>query len=65
MMPVLIFSGTTEGRTLAALLQCAEIPCKVCVATEYGSEVMPTADGISVHTGRLAPPQMLALMYDE
>lgn len=53
MKQVLIFGGTTEGRKLAEALCLAEIPCTVCVATEYGEEVLKKAPGMTVHTGRM------------
>lgn len=65
MTPILIFSGTTEGRTLSEALQHSQIPCKVCVATDYGSEVMSPGDYITLHTGRLNSVQMLDLMTTE
>ena len=40
MKRVLIFSGTTEGRQLAEHLMKAGVFCDVCVATEYGAQVM-------------------------
>lgn len=65
MTPILIFSGTTEGRTLAEILQDSQIPCKVCVATDYGGEVMSPGDDITLHTGRLNRAQMFTLMTTE
>lgn len=53
MKKVLIFSGTTEGRKLAETLAQAEIPATVCVATEYGKQVMPLLEGVCVHQGRM------------
>lgn len=40
MKRILIFSGTTEGRQLADILDASGICADVCVATEYGHEVM-------------------------
>ena len=36
-----IFSGTSEGKTLCRQLSQAGLSAEVCVATEYGKEVMP------------------------
>ena len=62
MRPVLIFSGTTEGRELAQRLSEEGIPCTVCVATAYGQAVMPEAEGVTVLEGRLDTEEMEALM---
>ena len=42
MKDVFIFSGTTEGRSLARYLASRGVPVHVSVATEYGADVMPT-----------------------
>lgn len=65
MKQILLFSGTTEGRTLAEGLETAGIPCKVCVATEYGREVMKEGNGLTLHTGRLNREEMLDMMRQE
>lgn len=63
MQEVLIFSGTSEGRTLAELLSRRGIFVTVCVATEYGQEVMEQEnDYISVQVGRLTGAEMEALI---
>ena len=64
MKKVLIFSGTTEGRKLAETLASAGIPAVVCVATEYGKEVMPELPGITVHQGRMDTGEMRLFMAD-
>ena len=53
-----IFSGTSEGKTLCRQLSQAGLSAEVCVATEYGKEVMPELNGITVHTGRMTAPEM-------
>ncbi|MCI8478311.1 MAG: precorrin-6A reductase [Oscillospiraceae bacterium] len=50
-MEVLLFGGTSEGRLLAEWLRDLHIPVTVCVATEYGSLLLP--QGVTAHTGRL------------
>ena len=62
MKKVLIFSGTTEGRKLAMALSGAKIEAVVCVATEYGKEVMPELLGITVRQGRMNTEEMRGLM---
>lgn len=61
MSRVLIFSGTTEGRKLSEVLSAAGIICDVCVATEYGREVMNHSDNINVICARLDVSDMKAL----
>ncbi len=50
-MEVLLFGGTGEGRELAEWLRDRGIPVTVCVATEYGSVLLPR--GLEARTGRL------------
>ena len=65
MRPVLIYSGTTEGRELAECLAEAHIPCIVCVATEYGRLVMPPLEGVRILEGRMNVEQMRMLAQSE
>ncbi len=58
MKQILIFSGTTEGRNLAECLCRSGIPCTVCVATEYGEQVMDKLEGLTVHQGRMTAEEM-------
>lgn len=56
MKKILLFSGTTEGRELSAVLASNGVPTDVCVATEYGRETMEeeaSLPEITVLTGRL------------
>src|SRR5699024_4115980 len=62
MTGIAVFSGTTEGRTLSHQLAAEGIPVTVCVATEYGQIQQGEAPGITVHTGRLDPAGMAALV---
>lgn len=62
MRRILIFSGTTEGRKLAELLSKAGISAVVCVATEYGEEVMNPLFGIELHQGRMKKQEMKEFM---
>lgn len=52
-MKTVIFSGTTEGRQLSEMLCDAGREHYVCVATEYGNEVMTGSDLARVHVGRM------------
>ncbi len=51
MKDVFIFSGTTEGRTLARWLASKGVMVHVRVATDYGAEVMESDDNIDVQVG--------------
>ena len=59
---VLIFAGTTEGRRLAEILLAEGVPCCVCVATEYGSQVMKEHSLLELLQGRLDVTGMERLM---
>lgn len=65
MSRILIFAGTTEGRKLAEKVSLAGASALVCVATEYGLQVMPDLEGIEVKQGRLTESQMEELMESE
>lgn len=50
---ILIFGGTTEGRRLSEYLAVAGICHTLCVATEYGEEVLEANPFANVHRGRM------------
>ncbi len=50
---ILIFAGTTEGRQLAEYLGSQGISAHVCVATEYGEQLVKKSDTVTVTAGRL------------
>jgi len=52
-MKLILFSGTTEGRTLSCDLADAGADVHVFVATDYGREEQGEHANITVHTGRL------------
>ena len=58
---LMLFAGTTEGRSLCEYLAQSECITHVYVATEYGRELLPERDSLIVHTGKLDEQQM----YDE
>ena len=64
-MKILIFGGTTEGRQLAECLAKNKIHCEVCVATQYGSELLSDSDFIRVRQGRLTTDEMSALLSSD
>lgn len=70
-MKVVIFGGTTEGRQLAEYLvqlnrkrEKTEAVIHVCVASEYGAQVLPEAEEIKVHVGRLEQEDMQEFLQE-
>lgn len=61
-MKVLLFGGTSEGRELAQWLFTRGCEVTVCVATEYGRDLLPPAKGVTPLVGRLDESQMTAEM---
>ncbi|MCC8138582.1 MAG: precorrin-6A reductase [Clostridiales bacterium] len=64
-MNILIFGGTIEGRQVSEYLVEHHIRHTVCVATEYGEEVLRTdADSAwrTIHQGRMDMEQMRAFL---
>ena len=59
MSGVFLFSGTSEGRTLAAWLAENKIQCTVSVATEYGRLVMEENPYITLLEGRMNRDEMI------
>lgn len=55
---ILIFGGTIEGRRVSDYLVSRKIPHTVCVATEYGEEVLTQQDYLTVHKGRMNMEEM-------
>ncbi|MBQ6315139.1 MAG: precorrin-6A reductase [Mogibacterium sp.] len=64
-MKPIIFSGTTEGRTLSEKLTASGIAHIVCVATEYGELVMEPSGYADIRRGRLSGIQMYDLVKSE
>ena len=62
MRDIIIFSGTTEGRTLSEQLSAQSIPHIVCVASEYGMRLMSERGQARILTGRLDRNEMEGLM---
>ena len=62
---IVLFAGTSEGRRLA--LHCAAEGRQVivCVATEYGEQVLPEDENIRVHCGRMDEQEMHDFLRQE
>jgi len=56
----LVFAGTSEGRQLAGFLKKHHIYAELCVATEYGEELLESeiSEYVQVHTGRMNESEM-------
>ena len=61
-MRFVIFSGTTEGRRLSALLAEAGADVTVCVASDYGSEEQGESPGVETRIGPLSPEEKQKLL---
>lgn len=55
---IVVFSGTTEGRSFSEGLSDRKIAHHVCVATEYGELVMKDSKYVNLHVGRLTGEEM-------
>lgn len=64
MADILLFGGTSEGRELASFLKAKNISALVCVATEYGKELLDAGGSVRVRTGRLDENAMAALIKE-
>lgn len=64
MKKIVIFGGTSEGRLLAKYCDENSIPAIVCVATEYGTELLEEYKNISVSEGRKDEEAMKKLFLD-
>lgn len=65
MKNIVIFSGTTEGRTLSELLCENGIPHLISVATEYGKQLCPEHMLARVVQGRMNAEEMAAFLIKE
>lgn len=65
MKNIVIFSGTTEGRTLSELLCENGIPHLISVATEYGKQLCPEHMLARVVQGRMNTEEMAAFLTKE
>ena len=62
MQQILLFAGTVEGRHLVEHFQDAPFSFTVCVATEYGKEILPQGKRVEVLAQRLSMEEMKELM---
>ncbi|MDO4344280.1 MAG: precorrin-6A reductase [Eubacteriales bacterium] len=62
MFRAVVFAGTTEGRELAEFLERCQVLADVCVATEYGGQLLKECRSCRVHAGRLDAEGMESLL---
>lgn len=55
---ILVFGGTAEGRQISDYLKQKNVRHTVCVATEYGEEVLSPSPYLEIHQGRMDAEQM-------
>ena len=55
---ILIFAGTTEGRSLAEYASANSVRCFVSVATDYGKSLLEKLENIILLTGRMDEKEM-------
>ena len=58
MADIVIFGGTSEGRKLAESFCEMNVQVHICVATEYGADLLPKHSHLHVHTGRMDAARM-------
>lgn len=65
MCRVIVFAGTTEGRQIAEFLDKRNVPAHICVATEYGEQLLPSGGCLEISHERLDENAMEALMREK
>lgn len=65
MCKVIVFAGTTEGREIAEFLDHSKIPGYICVATEYGEQLLPESPVLEISHQRLGPEEMKILFQEK
>lgn len=62
---VIIFAGTTEGRTISEYLASCKVPVTACVATEYGETLLTENEYLKVHAGRMDQEGIAAFIREK
>ncbi len=65
MKKILLFAGTTEGRLLTEFLIKRPVCLHVCVATDYGRSLLPSAANLTVFARRMDFGEMADYMTQE
>ena len=58
MCKVIVFAGTTEGRQIAQFLEKRQVSAHICVATEYGEQLLGENENLEISHERLDEMQM-------
>lgn len=64
MTEICLFAGTTEGRRLAEFLEGQDVSLKICVATEYGGELLDRTGKTEISDKRLSFDDILRMMQE-
>ena len=59
---ILLFGGTTEGRKLLEYLYDTNVTIDVCVATEYGQQLLQKRDNVNILEGRKNLQEMIQMI---
>ena len=62
MCKVIVFAGTTEGRQIAQFLEKRQVSAHICVATEYGEQLLGENENLEISHERLDETQMEELI---
>ena len=62
MYKICVFGGTTEGRRLVEFLSAQPVAVTVCVATEYGEELLLPAENTVVSARRLPKAEIQSML---
>ncbi|MCR5388625.1 MAG: precorrin-6A reductase [Lachnospiraceae bacterium] len=65
MKNVILFAGTTEGRETADALRGRDLSVTVCVATDYGRDMIEESGNVKVLMGRLDKNDMVSLFKEK
>lgn len=65
MKAVCVFGGTAEGRELAEYCARLQIPAVISVVSEYGSRLLPKAEGLDIRQGALDEDGIRTLLTRE
>lgn len=65
MCKVIVFAGTTEGREIAEFLDRKGIPAHICVATEYGEQLLQGGQNLEISHERLSAEEMELLIKEK
>ena len=64
MYKICVFAGTTEGRKLVEFLTAQPVQVTACAATEYGGDLLPEGENLTVFSHRMSREEMAHLMEE-